>query len=83
MDKEIGEYHSSSELVYLLKSLNVNFRYFRDLFKIKLFITLKEVELNSITNLYAFTTQGVYKAYNGKLVKEVCNEDYRRGRMLS
>lgn len=83
MDKEIGEYHSSSELVYLLKSLDVNFRYFRDLFKIRLFITLKEVELNSITNLYAFTTQGVYKAYNGKLVKEVCNEDYRRGRMLS
>lgn len=83
MDKEIGEYHSSSELVYLLKSLDVNFRYFRDLFKIRLFITLKEVELNSITNLYAFTTQGVYKAYNGKLVKEVCNEDCRRGRMLS
>lgn len=83
MDKEIGEYHSSSELVYLLKSLDVNFRYFRDLFKIRLFITLKEVELNSITNLYAFTTQGMYKAYNGKLVKEVCNEDYRRGRMLS
>lgn len=83
MDKEIGEYHSSSKLVYLLKSLDVNFRYFRDLFKIRLFITLKEVELNSITNLYAFTTQGVYKAYNGKLVKEVCNEDYRRGRMLS
>lgn len=83
MDKEIGEYHSSSELVHLLKSLDVNFRYFRDLFKIKLFITLKEVELNSIINLYAFTTQGVYKAYNGKLVKEVCNEDYRRGRMLS
>ena len=83
MDKEIGEYRSSSELIYLLKSLDVNFRYFRDLFKIKLFITLKEVELNSITNLYAFTTQGVYKAYNGKLVKEVCNEDCRRGRMLS
>lgn len=83
MDKEIGEYHSSAELVYLLKSLDVNFRYFRDLFKIRLFITLKEVELNSITNLYAFTTQGVYKAYNGKLIKEVCNEDYRRGRMLS
>lgn len=83
MDKEIGEYHSSSELVYLLKSLDIDFRYFRDLFKIRLFITLKEVELNSITNLYAFTTQGVYKAYNGKLVKEVCNEDYRRGRMLS
>lgn len=83
MDKEVGEYHNSSELVYLLKSLDVDFRYFRDLFKIRLFITLKEVELNSITNLYAFTTQGVYKAYNGKLVKEVCNEDYRRGRMLS
>lgn len=83
MDKEIGEYHSSAELVYLLKRLDVNFRYFRDLFKIRLFITLKEVELNSITNLYAFTTQGVYKAYNGKLVKEVCNEDCRRGRMLS
>lgn len=83
MDKEIGEYHSSSELVYLLKSLDVNFRYFRDLFRIKLFITLKEVELNSLTNLYAFTTQGVYRAYNGKLVKEVCNEDYRRSRMLS
>lgn len=83
MDKEIGEYHSSSELIYLLKSLDVNFKYFRDLFKIKLFITLKEVELNNITNLYAFTTQGVYKAYNGKLIKEVCNEDYRRGRMLS
>lgn len=83
MGKEIGEYHNLSELIYLLKSLDVNFRYFRDLFKIRLFITLKEVELNSITNLYAFTTQGVYKAYNGKLVKEVCNEDYRRGRMLS
>lgn len=83
MDKEIGEYHSSSELIYLLKSLDANFKYFRDLFKIKLFITLKEVELNNITNLYAFTTQGVYKAYNGKLIKEVCNEDYRRGRMLS
>lgn len=83
MGKEIGEYRSSSELIYLLKSLDVEFRYFRDLFKIKLFTTLKEVELNSITNLYAFTTQGVYKAYNGKLVKEVCNEDYRRGRMLS
>lgn len=83
MDKEIGEYHSSSELVYLLKSLDVDFRYFRDLFKIKLFITLKEVELNSLTNLYAFTTQGVYKAYNSKLIKEVCNEDCGRGRMLS
>lgn len=83
MDKEVGEYHSSSELIYLLKSLDVNFKYFRDLFKIKLFITLKEVELNNITNLYAFTTQGVYKAYNGKLIKEVCNEDCRRGRMLS
>lgn len=83
MDKEIGEYHSSSELIHLLKSLDTDFKYFRDLFKIKLFITLKEVELNSITNLYAFTTQGVYKAYNGKLIKEVCNEDYRRGRMLS
>lgn len=83
MDKEIGEYHNSSELIHLLKSLDVDFRYFRDLFKIKLFITLKEVELNNITNLYAFTTQGVYKAYNCKLVKEVCNEDYRRGRMLS
>lgn len=83
MDKEIGEYHNSSELIHLLKSLDVDFRYFMDLFKIKLFITLKEVELNSITNLYAFTTQGVYKAYDGKLVKEVCNEDCRRGRMLS
>lgn len=83
MDKEIGEYHSSFELIYLLKSLDVDFRYFRDLFKIKLFITLKEVELNSLTNLYAFTTQGVYKAYNGKLIKEVCNEDCGRGRMLS
>lgn len=83
MDKEIGEYRSLSELIHLLKSLDVNFRYFRDLFKIRLFITLKEVELNNITNLYAFTTQGVYKAYNGKLVKEVCNEDCRRGRMLS
>lgn len=83
MDKEIGEYHSSSELIYLLRSLDVDFRYFRDLFKIQLFITLKEVELNSLTNLYAFTTQGVYKAYNGKLIKEVCNEDCRRGRMLS
>ena len=83
MDKEVGEYRNLSELIYLLKSLDVDFKYFRDLFKIKLFITLKEVELNNITNLYAFTTQGVYKAYNGKLVKEVCNEDYRRGRMLS
>lgn len=83
MGKEIGEYRSSSELIYLLKSLDVDFKYFMDLFKIKLFITLKEVELNNITNLYAFTTQGVYKAYNGKLVKEVCNEDCRRGRMLS
>ena len=82
MDKEIGEYRSSSELIYLLKSLDVDFRYFRDLFKIKLFITLKEVELNSLTNLYAFTTQGVYKAYNGKLVKEVCDECYRRDRKL-
>lgn len=83
MDKEVGEYRNLSELIYLLKSLDVDFKYFRDLFKIKLFITLKEVELNNIINLYAFTTQGVYKAYNGKLVKEVCNEDYRRGRMLS
>lgn len=83
MDKEVGEYRNLSELIYLLKSLDADFKYFRDLFKIKLFITLKEVELNNITNLYAFTTQGVYKAYNGKLVKEVCNEDYRRGRMLS
>lgn len=83
MDKEIGEYHNSSELINLLKSLDVDFRYFSDLFKIQLFITLKEVELNSLTDLYAFTTQGVYKAYNGKLVKEVCNEDCRRGRMLS
>ena len=82
MGKEIGEYHNSSELIYLLKSLDADFRYFRDLFKIKLFITLKEVELNSITNLYAFTTQGVYKAYNGKLVKEVCDECYRRDRKL-
>ena len=83
MDKEIGEYHNSSELIHLLRSLDINFRYFRDLFKIKLFITLKEVELNGLTDLYAFTTQGVYKAYNGKLIKEDCNEDYRRGRMLS
>lgn len=83
MDKEIGEYHNSSELIHLLKSLDVDFRYFMDLFKIKLFITIKEVEMNGLVNLYAFTTQGVYKAYNGKLVKEVCNEDYRRGRMLS
>lgn len=83
MDKEVGEYRNLSELIYLLKSLDADFKYFRDLFKIKLFITLKEVELNNITNLYAFTTQGVYKAYNGKLVKEVYNEDYRRGRMLS
>lgn len=82
MGKEIGEYHTSSELLNLLKDLGVDFVYFRDLFKIKLFITIKEVELNSLTNLYAFTTQGVYKAYNGKLIKEVCNEDYRRGRML-
>ena len=82
MDKEIGEYRSSSELIHLLKSLDVDFRYFRDLFKIKLFITLKEVELNNITNLYAFTTQGVYKAYNGKLVKEVCDECHRRDRKL-
>lgn len=83
MGKEIGEYHTSSELLNLLKDLGVDFVYFRDLFKIKLFITIKEVEMNGLVNLYAFTTQGVYKAYNGKLVKEVCNEDYRRGRMLS
>ena len=83
MGKEIGEYRTSSELLNLLKDLGVGFVYFRDLFKIRLFITIKEVEMNGLVNLYAFTTQGVYKAYNGKLVKEVCNEDYRRGRMLS
>jgi hypothetical protein len=78
MGKEIGEYHTSSELLNLLKDLGVDFVYFRDLFKIKLFITIKEVEMNGLVNLYAFTTQGVYKAYNGKLVKEVCDECYRR-----
>lgn len=83
MGKEIGEYHTSSELLNLLKDLGVDFVYFRDLFKIKLFITIKEVEMNGLVNLYAFTIQGVYKAYNGKLIKEVCNEDYRRSRMLS
>ena len=82
MGKEIGEYHTSSELLNLLKDLGVDFVYFRDLFKIKLFITIKEVEMNNLVNLYAFTTQGVYKAYNGKLVKEVCNECYRRDRKL-
>lgn len=78
MGKEIGEYHTSSELFNLLKDLGVDFVYFRDLFKIRLFITIKEVEMNGLVNLYAFTTQGVYKAYNGKLVKEVCDECYRR-----
>lgn len=78
MGKEIGEYHTSSELLNLLKDLGVDFVYFRDLFKIKLFITIKEVEMSGLVNLYAFTTQGVYKAYNGKLVKEVCDECYRR-----
>lgn len=82
MGKEIGEYHTSSELLNLLKDLGVDFVYFRDLFKIRLFITIKEVEMNGLVNLYAFTTQGVYKAYNGKLVKEVCDECYRRGRKL-
>lgn len=82
MGKEIGEYHTSSELLNLLKDLGVDFVYFRDLFKIRLFITIKEVEMNGLVNLYAFTTQGVYKAYNGKLVKEVCNECYRRDRKL-
>lgn len=82
MGKEIGEYHTSSELLNLLKDLGVDFVYFRDLFKIRLFITIKEVEMNGLVNLYAFTTQGVYKAYNGKLIKEVCNEDYRRNRKL-
>ena len=82
MGKEIGEYHTSSELLKLLKDLGVDFVYFRDLFKIKLFITIKEVEMNGLANLYAFTTQGVYKAYNGKLVKEVCDECYRRDRKL-
>lgn len=82
MGKEIGEYHSSSELLNLLKDLGVDFVYFRDLFKIRLFITIKEVEMNGLVNLYAFTTQGVYKAYNGKLVKEVCDECYRRDRKL-
>ena len=82
MGKEIGEYHTSSELLNLLKDLGVDFVYFRDLFKIKLFITIKEIEMNGLVNLYAFTTQGVYKAYNGKLVKEVCNECYRRDRKL-
>lgn len=60
----------------------MDFVYFRDLFKIRLFITIKEVEMNGLVNLYAFTTQGVYKAYNGKLVKEVCDERYRRDRKL-
>ena len=83
MGKEIGEYHTSSELLNLLKDLGVDFVYFRDLFKIKLFITIKEVEVSGLVNLYAFTTQGVYKAYNGKLVKEVCDECYRRDRKLS
>lgn len=82
MGKEIGEYHTSSELLNLLKDLGVDFVYFRDLFKIKLFITIKEVEMNGLVNLYAFTTQGVYKAYNGKLVKEVCDECYRGDRKL-
>lgn len=82
MGKEIGEYHTSSELLNLLKDLGVDFVYFRDLFKIRLFITIKEIEMNGLVNLYAFTTQGVYKAYNGKLVKEVCNECYRRDRKL-
>lgn len=82
MGKEIGEYHTSSELLNLLKDLGVDFVYFRDLFKIRLFITIKEVEINGLVNLYAFTTQGVYKAYNGKLVKEVCDECYRRDRKL-
>ena len=82
MGKEIGEYHTSSELLNLLKDLGVDFVYFRDLFKIRLFITIKEVEMNSLVNLYAFTTQGVYKAYNGKFVKEVCDEYYRRDRKL-
>lgn len=82
MGKEIGEYHTSSELLNLLKDLGVDFVYFRDLFKIRLFITIKEVEMNGLVNLYAFTTQGVYKAYNGKLVKEVCDECYRRNRKL-
>lgn len=82
MGKEIGEYHTSSELLNLLKDLGVDFVYFRDLFKIRLFITIKEVEMNNLVNLYAYTTQGVYKAYNGKLVKEVCNECYRRDRKL-
>ena len=82
MGKEIGEYHTSSELLNLLKDLGVDFVYFRDLFKIRLFITIKEVEMNGLVNLYAFTTQGVYKAYNGKLVKEVCDECYRRSRKL-
>ena len=82
MGKEIGEYHTSSELLNLLRDLGVDFVYFRDLFKIRLFITIKEVEMNGLVNLYAFTTQGVYKAYNGKLVKEVCDECYRRDRKL-
>lgn len=82
MGKEIGEYHTSSELLNLLKDLGIDFVYFRDLFKIRLFITIKEVEMNGLVNLYAFTTQGVYKAYNGKLVKEVCDECYRRDRKL-
>ena len=82
MGKEIGEYHTSSELLNLLKDLGVDFIYFRDLFKIKVFITIKEVEMNGLVNLYAFTTQGVYKAYNGKLVKELCDECYRRDRKL-
>ena len=82
MGKEIGEYHTSSELLSLLKDLDVDFVYFRDLFKTRLFITIKEVEMNGLVNLYAFTTQGVYKAYNGKLVKEVCDECYRRDRKL-
>ena len=82
MGKEIGKYHTSSELLNLLKDLGVDFVYFRDLFKIKLFITIKEVEVSGLVNLYAFTTQGVYKAYNGKLVKEVCDECYRRDRKL-
>lgn len=82
MGKEIGEYHTSFELLNLLKDLGVDFVYFRDLFKIRLFITIKEVEMNGLVNLYAFTTQGVYKAYNGKLVKEVCDECYRRDRKL-
>lgn len=82
MGKEIGEYRTSSELLNLLKDLGVDFVYFRDLFKIRLFITIKEVEMNSLVNLYAYTTQGVYKAYNGKLVKEVCDECYRRDRKL-